>query len=209
MIICLVYLIVLFVFDPLFKSCCEHICLSKMHVFIGIPIMGLIMLYLIFIYGKTPPFKLYGTVAILVNNSTVIYAIILLDKVFNPNTSNANATIFRGLNVASLLYIFLSSINILTFLFYGYDKLIAILFPKPEGEQSVTQILTKRKSKVSRVPEWILHWHSIFGGSIGALFAQKLFHHKTKSEKFQPVYTNTLLVQVGLLIAIFTTLHLL
>ncbi|NJO98939.1 MAG: DUF1294 domain-containing protein [Pleurocapsa sp. CRU_1_2] len=56
--------------------------------------------------------------------------------------------------------------------------------------------------KPPRVPEWILHWHSIFGGSIGGFFGQRFFRHKTKSEKFRPVFLRTIVIQVILLIVI-------
>ena len=57
-------------------------------------------------------------------------------------------------------------LNILSFLFIGYDKKQAI-------------------KKKSRIPEIVLFTLSMIGGSYGTLIGMILFHHKTKKINFQ------------------------
>jgi uncharacterized membrane protein YsdA (DUF1294 family) len=59
----------------------------------------------------------------------------------------------------------LFGINILTFIVYGVDK-----FRAAHGKW--------------RVSEASLLWLAIIGGSIGALIGMRVWHHKTKHEKF-------------------------
>ena len=85
-----------------------------------------------------------------------------------------------------LLVAYLISINLATFLLYGYDKFISA------GESL-------------RVPELNLQALSLLGGSPSALIAQKFFRHKTIKGSFQLVYWIIVMVQVGLLIFLFKT----
>ncbi|HHD81878.1 MAG TPA: DUF1294 domain-containing protein [Campylobacterales bacterium] len=85
-----------------------------------------------------------------------------------------------AVNYLEPLVAYLFSINITTFLLYGYDKFI-----------STTQKL--------RVPELNLQTLALLGGSPAALVAQKFFRHKTVKGTFQIVYWIIVLVQVGLL----------
>lgn len=95
------------------------------------------------------------------------------------------------LTIASMMLLFYSglhivisyivSINLSTFLFYGYDKLIA-------------------GSSLLRVPEWVLHGLSIGGGSPTGLIAQKVFRHKTIKGSFQFVYWAIVLIQAIILV---------
>ena len=55
---------------------------------------------------------------------------------------------------------YLLGVNILTFLVYGIDK-------------------SKAKRKAWRISECTLLMLAVIGGSVGALFAMRLFHHKT------------------------------
>ncbi|MDM8561671.1 cold shock and DUF1294 domain-containing protein [Candidatus Parabeggiatoa sp. HSG14] len=80
-----------------------------------------------------------------------------------------------------IIVAYIASINLSTLLFYGYDKMIA-------------------GGSLLRVPEWILHGLSIFGGSPTGLIAQKLFRHKTIKGSFQWVYWTIVVVQIVLLI---------
>jgi len=80
-----------------------------------------------------------------------------------------------------LLIAYLLSINLTTFLLYGYDKLIS------SGEYL-------------RVPELNLQALSLLGGSPAALLAQKFFRHKTIKESFQLVYWVIVILQIGFLI---------
>ncbi len=76
----------------------------------------------------------------------------------------------------------LLSINLLTLLIYGYDKIIA-------GSGHV------------RVPEKILLGLAMVGGTVGAIAGMRLFHHKTAKVEFQRYFLAIVLVQ-GLLITI-------
>jgi hypothetical protein len=57
--------------------------------------------------------------------------------------------------------------------------------------------------KPPRVPEWILHWHSICGGSLGAAIAQYFFNHKTSKQTFRVVYLKTVGIQITILVTLF------
>jgi len=84
------------------------------------------------------------------------------------------------------LWAFLISINLLSFLFYGFDKLMA-------------------KLSWLRVPEVLLHALAFFGGVLGALVAQQLFWHKTTKRSFQVVFWLIFAFQVVLLYTIMYT----
>lgn len=82
---------------------------------------------------------------------------------------------------------YLLAINIVTFLWYFWDKLSAIWFP----------------SKIWRVPEIVLHFLALLGGSPAALLAQKLFKHKTSKKGFQVIYWLIIFLQIGLFFFFF------
>lgn len=63
------------------------------------------------------------------------------------------------------LYKYMIIINIISFIIYAIDKKLAI-------------------KKKTRVPEAILLFLSIIGGSLGSLIAMYLVHHKTKKWYF-------------------------
>jgi uncharacterized membrane protein YsdA (DUF1294 family)/cold shock CspA family protein len=112
--------------------------------------------------GKKPtsPFVLYGGVAIVL---TIAVMIFLFSWGWN------------------IIIAYLVSINLSTFLFYGYDKMIA-------------------GSSILRVPEWILHGLAICGGSPAGLASQKLFRHKTIKGSFQMVYWTIVMLQIVILV---------
>ena len=60
---------------------------------------------------------------------------------------------------------YLIIINVISFIIYGLDKLLAIL-------------------KKYRIPEGILLSLSIIGGPLGSLLSMLIFHHKTKKLLF-------------------------
>jgi len=105
---------------------------------------------------RISPFFLYGIMAFIITITTTIFLA------------------YEGLHV---VIAYLISINLATFLFYGYDKLIA-------------------GSSLLRVPEWVLHSLSIGGGSPTGLIAQKVFRHKTIKGSFQFVYWAIVILQV-------------
>ena len=78
-----------------------------------------------------------------------------------------------------LVYAYLAGINLITFLFYGYDK-----------RQS-------QKNQL-RIPELILHLLALLGGTPGALLGQLAFRHKTRKLSFRIVFLAIILIQAGL-----------
>jgi len=68
-------------------------------------------------------------------------------------------------------------INILGFLFYGYDKLAAM-------------------REWRRIPESLLHLLVFLGATPMAIAAQQLFWHKTTKRRFQIVFWSIALLQV-------------
>jgi uncharacterized membrane protein YsdA (DUF1294 family) len=76
------------------------------------------------------------------------------------------------------LWIYLTTITLMTFAFYGIDK-----------HRAVRQ---KR-----RVPELVLHLLALAGGTIGAFAGQIVFHHKTKKLKFQVVFYAIVVLQLA------------
>lgn len=79
------------------------------------------------------------------------------------------------------LWIYLITITLITFLFYGYDKYQAI-------------------NQKSRIPEAVLHLLTLAGGTIGAIAGQLMFRHKTKKLSFRVVFIIILVVQIGLIV---------
>jgi len=59
----------------------------------------------------------------------------------------------------------LAAVTVITFLTYGYDKLIA-------------------GTGTTRVPEKVLLTLAFVGGTLGAITGMRLFHHKTSKESF-------------------------
>jgi len=64
------------------------------------------------------------------------------------------------------LCIYLTAINLLTFIVFGIDKL-------------------KARKSLWRIPEATLLWLAVLGGSIGAWIGMKVWHHKTLHKKFK------------------------
>jgi len=75
-------------------------------------------------------------------------------------------------------------VNLFTFLLYGYDK-----FAAQTGRW--------------RIREAYLHLLSLLGGWWCALIAQQFIRHKSIKKPFLAVFTLTLFVNIGLLIAAF------
>ena len=80
----------------------------------------------------------------------------------------------------ALLY-YIIGINVLAFLVYGIDKV-------------------KAKQKKWRISETTLLLLAVIGGSIGAWFGMKVWHHKTMHKKFKYGLPLILLAQITLLI---------
>ena len=85
----------------------------------------------------------------------------------------------------TVLLVWLTVINLLTFIVYGADKRRA------------------RKGKW-RVPEKTLFLLPLLGGSIGALLGMRVFHHKTKHWYFVWGVPAILLAQLALAVWLLT-----
>jgi uncharacterized membrane protein YsdA (DUF1294 family) len=79
------------------------------------------------------------------------------------------------------LWIYVITMSLITFGFYGYDKVQAIY-------------------NRQRIPEIVLYLMALMGGTLGAFLGQVLFYHKTKKWKFQLVLIMIVVVQVGLVV---------
>ncbi len=77
-----------------------------------------------------------------------------------------------------VLLVYLAVVNLITFVMFGVDKRAAI-----KGKQ--------------RIRESTLLLFAFIGGSVGALFAMKLFRHKTRKPKFTVAIPLMLFVQVA------------
>ncbi len=76
------------------------------------------------------------------------------------------------------LFYFLAFINVVTFFYFGFDKI---------------QSQREGRRRASERSLWVL---SLLGGSPGALLAMKFFRHKTKKTSFQLVLTLILALQI-------------
>ncbi|MDB4836922.1 DUF1294 domain-containing protein [Marinomonas sp.] len=75
------------------------------------------------------------------------------------------------------LFIYLASLNLVTFIFYGLDKWLAI-------------------KQWRRISELSLHFLSLCGGWVGAFYAQKVFRHKTIKTRFRVFFWITVAANV-------------
>lgn len=79
--------------------------------------------------------------------------------------------------ITNIVLIYLVAINIVTFFVYGIDK-------------------WKAKRSKWRIEESTLLWWAAAGGSIGALFGMKAWHHKTMHKKFKYGVPAILMAQI-------------
>ena len=82
-----------------------------------------------------------------------------------------------------ILY-YLIAINVIAFLTYGFDKF-------------------KAKKGKWRIPESSLLLLAIIGGSIGAWFGIKVWHHKTLHKKFKYGIPLIVIAQIAIVVYIF------
>jgi uncharacterized membrane protein YsdA (DUF1294 family) len=81
-----------------------------------------------------------------------------------------------------IVWAWLISITLITFLAYGYDKMIAA-------------------THHTRVPETILLALTLCGGTVGALVGMPVFRHKTIKTSFRRKLWLVIAIQVALLVA--------
>lgn len=85
----------------------------------------------------------------------------------------------------NLLYIYVATINVVTFFVYGSDK-------------------SKAKAGKWRIPEAHLIFLAVIGGSVGALFGMRMFHHKTRKPKFKIGVPAILIIQLIMIYFLFS-----
>ena len=81
----------------------------------------------------------------------------------------------------------LATVNMVTFLAYGLDK-------------------WKARRNRWRIPEAVLLWLAVLGGSPAALVAMHLFHHKTLHKKFRYGVPAILFIQITLAVYLYFVL---
>lgn len=86
------------------------------------------------------------------------------------------------------LFIYLAAINLIAFLAFGIDKL-------------------KARKGWWRIPEAVLMWLAVLGGSIGALLGMKLWHHKTLHKKFRFGVPAILILQIAIVVFLIYYSH--
>ena len=87
--------------------------------------------------------------------------------------------------IQKIIIIYLTSINVATFITYGIDKM-------------------KAKRSKWRIREASLLLLAVLGGSIGALLGMKVWHHKTMHKKFKLGIPLIIVVQIALVIWIIS-----
>ena len=80
---------------------------------------------------------------------------------------------------------YLLFINIITFMMYGIDKL-------------------KAKKGKWRISEATLLLMAVIGGSIGAWAGMRIWHHKTMHKKFQYGIPAIIIMQIALVVYLYT-----
>ena len=98
--------------------------------------------------------------------------------------SHLLSQIFRKMKLLNILLIYFFVINLYAYILYAIDKY-------------------KSKKMKWRISEKTLIIAAAIGGSIGALLAMNMFHHKTQHKKFTIGIPLILMAQVVLLILIF------
>ena len=85
------------------------------------------------------------------------------------------------MNLPHIVFIYLVSINVVTFFMYGIDK-------------------WKAKKSKWRIRETALLGLAVLGGSIGAWLGMKVWHHKTQHKKFKYGVPAIIIIQLALIV---------
>lgn len=90
----------------------------------------------------------------------------------------------KAVTMQTVYVVYLILLNIISFWIYGYDKHCAVINSR-------------------RVSELTLLTLAFCGGSLGAFFAMRGFHHKTRHKKFQICVPLFMTIHILLLIITF------
>ncbi|MGL5335301.1 MAG: DUF1294 domain-containing protein [Enterovibrio sp.] len=103
----------------------------------------------------------------------------------------------------SVLYFVLASAAV--FLFDGQKLLIAVYVVMSIATYQMYAIDKKTSQDGKwRIPENTLHIFSLFGGWLGALFAQNQLHHKSRKQPFKLILWVTIFANIAAFIWTFT-----
>lgn len=103
------------------------------------------------------------------NSFYILHAALVILAAYYVEMHYFRASVFGSKTLLLFLVFHAISINITTFVAYFVDKRAAI-------------------RHAWRVPENTLHMLEFLGGWLGALLAQKIFHHKTSKKSFQRIF---------------------
>lgn len=103
------------------------------------------------------------------NSFYILHAAMVILAAYYVETHYFRASVFGTKTLLLFLVFHAISVNITTFFAYFVDKRAAI-------------------RHAWRVPENTLHILEFLGGWLGALLAQKIFHHKTSKKSFQRIF---------------------
>lgn len=87
----------------------------------------------------------------------------------------------KELNLLHIVFIYLVSINVVTFFMYGIDK-------------------WKAKKSRWRIREAALLGLAVLGGSMGAWLGMKVWHHKTQHKKFRYGVPVIIIIQLSIIV---------
>ena len=87
----------------------------------------------------------------------------------------------KELNLLHIVFIYLVSINVITFFMYGIDK-------------------WKAKKSRWRIREAALLGLAVLGGSMGAWLGMKVWHHKTQHKKFRYGVPVIIIIQLSIIV---------
>lgn len=90
------------------------------------------------------------------------------------------------MNAITLIIIYLTAINLISFIVMGVDKY-------------------KARKRAWRIPESTLFVLAIIGGSVGSIAGMHLFHHKTRHWYFLYGMPAILIIQILIVVALVTS----
>lgn len=93
-----------------------------------------------------------------------------------------------NLKMTEIILYYIAAINLAAFIIFGIDKL-------------------KAKRNKWRISEPTLLLFAVVGGSVGAWVGMKVFHHKTLHKKFKYGVPAILLIQIALVIYLYTRIQ--